>query len=299
MKHLLRIISLNEAPQIEINAKEYNELEIARKILSNAQDIEVKYDIMITNYIEFEKQVLNNTATIMVRSNVDYLSSFEIRQSLNICLVNLLTSARLYIDQINQNVNACMPNITEPKNKVDEFFAKEYDENKEYRFMEALRNYVQHRGLPVHLTQYCLRWTTTGKRGQLEYILELSSDLSHLKTDPKFKKSVLKELDEKIDLKSATRRYVESISSVHESVRILIANSVSAARKLIEETHVRYSSVYNKNLASLGACKQTDEGYLDFVPLLLDWDNIRLELQKRNKKLTNLSKRYVTGVTRT
>jgi hypothetical protein len=34
---------------------------------------------------------------------------------------------------------------------------------------------------------------------------------------------------------------------------------------------------------------------VETVPLLLDWDDIRLKLQRKNARLINLSKRYVSG----
>lgn len=299
MNYLLRIAVLDNVPEIEITAQEYTELEKARKILSNALAIEAKYDIMIANYLDFEKQILDNIAVLMVRNHTDYSSFFKIRQNLNIRLVNLLTSAKLYIDQLNQNVRECVPNVPDVENVVKEFFSKEYDENKEYRFMEALRNYVQHRGIPVHLTQYGQRWTSLEDNGFLEYNLELASQYSYLKEDSKFKREVLKELDEKVDLKAATRSYIESISNVHESARSVIAKSVTEARELIEDVHYRYAAIFTKSLVGLSAFKREDEGQVSVIPLLLDWDDMRVELQKQNKKLTNLRKRYVTGIIKT
>lgn len=296
MKYLLRITTFDKVPDIEITAVEYNELENARRILLSAQAIEVKYDIMISNYLEFEKQILHNTATTMVRNITDYSSLFEIRHSLNIRLVNLLTSVRMYVDQLNQDVSRCVSDVLCIKKRVNSLFSIEYDKNISYRFMEALRNYVQHRGLPVHWTQQGARWTSSEDDGLFEYNLELSSDLSYLKSDPKFKKKVLNAFKEKADLKTATRSYVESISNVHESARNIIFNSVSKARELIENTHLRFPIKYGNSMSSLCAVKQIDKGDQISIPLLLDWDNIRLELQKRNKKLTNLRKRYVTSI---
>lgn len=55
MKHFLHISTLENEPDIEISSEEFTDLEYAHKILSNAKDIEVKYDILIANYLEFEK----------------------------------------------------------------------------------------------------------------------------------------------------------------------------------------------------------------------------------------------------
>jgi hypothetical protein len=285
---------LDEVPEIEITPEEYAEFKKAHNVLSNALAIEEKYEIVITNYLDFEKQILNTTVDCMAREDLDYSDFFEVRQGLNIRLVNLLTAARLYADQLKQNVQECLPNVADAKESVKNFFSKEYDENKEYRFMEALRNHVQHRGLPVHWTQLDRRLTSL-EDGFLEYSIELATQRSYLEENGEFKKQVLAELDEKTDLKAATRSYVESIGNVHESVRSMIARSVVLARELIEDAHHRYAAVCSASLVDLSACKWSSDGQLSTTPLLLEWDNIRVKLQERNSKITNLRKRYVTG----
>jgi len=268
MKYLLRKAVLGKVPEIEITAEEYTELEKAHNILSNALAIEEKYEILITNYLDFEKQILDTSTDYMVREHLDYSDFFAVRLGLNIRLVNLLTAARLYVDQLNQNVRECVPNIDDAKEIVKNFFSKEYDGNKNYRFMEALRNYVQHRGIPVHWTQQGFRWTSLEEDSFLEYAMELASQRSYLEEDREFKKEVLAEFDEKIDLKEATRSYIESISNVHESARGLIAESVNFARELIENANRRYSFVYSESLVGFSAFKWSDDGQISAIPLL-------------------------------
>ena|SRR5687768_5108324 len=113
MKYLLRKVALDKAPEIEITAEEYAEFEKARNILSNALAIEEKYEIVIANYLAFEKRILNTTTGYMVREHLDYSDFFEVRLGLNICLVNLLTAARLYVDQLNQNIRECVPTASD------------------------------------------------------------------------------------------------------------------------------------------------------------------------------------------
>ena len=130
MKYLLSKAVLDKVPEIEITVEEYNEFQKARNILSNALAIEEKYEIVIANYLSFEKQILDTTADYMLREHLDYSGFFEIRLGLNICLVNLLTAAKLYVDQLNQNVRECIPNVADAEEIVKDFFSKEYDENR-------------------------------------------------------------------------------------------------------------------------------------------------------------------------
>ncbi|HWP92590.1 MAG TPA: hypothetical protein VNN20_10395 [Thermodesulfobacteriota bacterium] len=299
MRYLLRKAGLGNVPEIEISEFEYLEYKKAQNILSNALAIEEKYEIVIANYIDFEQEILEITTNHMVREHLDYSDFFKVRLGLNIRLVNLLTAVRLYIDQSNQNVTECLPNDSNAKGNVKKLFSKEYDENRDYRFMEALRNYVQHRGIPVHWTQLGGRWISLDDDRLLEYSMELASQRSYLEEDEKMKNSVLDEMDDKVDLKAATRSYIESISKVHDSARSMIAESTAYSRRLIEDAHRRYSEVYSGSLLGLRACIWDEHKQIASVPILLDWDDIRVDLQKRNRKLVNLSKRYVTGAIKT
>lgn len=299
MKYVLRIAAFGNFPEIEISESEYFELQKARNTLTNVLEMEEKYEIVISNYLDFEQEILNATSRYMIREHLDYSNFFEVRLSLNVKLVNLLTAVRLYIDQLNQNVTECLADNPNTKDDVKMLFSKEYDESKYYRFMEALRNYVQHRGLPVHWAQQGGHWTSLEEDGLLEYSMELASQRSYLEEDKKMKKSVLVEIDEKVDLKAATRSYIEAISRVHDSARSMIAESTVFSRKLIEDAHRRYLEEYSGSLVGLSACKLDCNKQIASIQLLLDWDDVRLSLQKRNRKLTNLSKRYTTGAIKT
>lgn len=299
MKYMLRKGVFGNIPEIEISEAEYFELQKARNILSNALAIEEKYEIVITNYLDFEKEILNTAANYMIRDHLDYSDFFTVRLNLNVKLVNLLTAVRLYVDQLNQDIAECFPDNPDMKDEVKRLFSKEYDANHCYRFMEALRNYVQHRGIPVHWTEQGFRWTSLEDDGLLEYSIELASQRDYLEEDCKMKRSVLSEMDEKVDLKLATRSYIESISRVHNSARNMIAEPTISSRKLIEDSLRRYSKEYSESIVGLSACKIDDHEEIASIPLLLDWDNIRINLQKRNRMLANLSKRYATGVIRT
>jgi len=297
MKYILRKDVLGSVPEIKITEADYAAYKGARDVLSNAFAIEEKYEILISNYLDFEKQIFDATADFMVRDYLDYSADFfRVRLGFNIRLLNVLSSTRVYVDQLEQHVRECLPERTADQTKafVNAFFATEFDKYHEYRFMDKLRNYVQHRGLPVHWASSGSGWTTLGADGLLEYSVELAPDRSRLLEDDAFKKTVLAELPEKLDLKAATRRYIESLSTVQTAARTLIRESVERSRQILEEAHSRYKEVY-KDCIGLSASEWDGEQRLEIFPLLLDWDDIRQNLQKRNRNLTNLTKRYVSS----
>jgi len=295
MSYVLRKTVLDAVPEVEIEPTEFVNLKAAREVLADAFAIEEKYEIVVANFLALERQLIEVAVTNTVRDTNSYGEFFEIRSALNIRLVNLLTATKLYLDQLPQHIADCIPNRADVANSVKRRCAEEYDGKFEYRFMEALRNHVQHRGIPIHSIQQSGHWTSFDEFGLMEFSVRIGSQKEVLESDGKFKKTVLAEMAPDVDLLAASRTYVESLSAIHQFVRDLISDSITAARALIELAHKRYSEVYDGNLIGLSALEVGEDRVLSSVPLLLDWDDVRLQLQKRNRQLVNLGKRYVTS----
>jgi hypothetical protein len=295
MRYLLRKAVINPVPEVEISAQDFSVLKAARGVLSNAFAIEEKYEIVISNFLELEKQLLDVAATNAVRDTNTYAEFFETRSLLNIRLVNLLTSTRLYLDQLPQHIEDCDLADTEAISLVKARCSEEYDKHFEFRFMEALRNYVQHRGIPVHFVRQGARWTSLEDDGLMEFSIHIAAQRSYLEEDEKFKKTILNEITGDVDLIAASRRYLESISAINEFVRKLLQEPTASARAAIETAHHRYSQVCSETLIGLCALEMENSQAIASIPLLLEWDDVRLQLQNRNRQLVNLSKRYVTS----
>lgn len=295
MTYILRKAVLDTVPEVEISREEFETLKSAREILADAFAIEEKYEIVVSNFLALEKQLLEVAVTNAVRDTLSYGEFFETRSALNMRLVNLLTATKLYLDQLPQHIADCVPNNADVADAVKRRCSEEYDKNFEYRFMEALRNHVQHRGIPIHSIRQDGHWTSFDESGHMEFSVYIAAQRDVLESDGKFKKAVLAEMTQDVNLLAATRKYVESLSSIHQFVRDLISVSIAAARALIEAAHTKYVKVFDGGLIGLSALEVGDEGVRLSVPLLLDWDDVRLQLQKRNRQLVNMAKRYVTS----
>jgi hypothetical protein len=295
MRYLVHMEVVHAVPEIEISADEFASLKAARLVLSNAFAIEEKYEIVISNFLDLEKRLLDIAATNTVRDTLSYAEFFETRSALNVRLVNLLTATRLYLDQLSQHICECVPNGSEAGELVKAKRSEEYDKYFEYRFMEALRNHVQHRGIPVHYIRQNGHWTSFEEDGLMEFSVYIAAQRAFLEEDEKFKKTILNEASDDVDLVATSRRYIESLSAINELVRNLIADYVNSARGAIEATHRNYARVYSGNLMGLSAFEMGDDQVVSSVPLLLDWDDVRIQLQQRNKQLVNLARRYVTS----
>lgn len=295
MRYLLILEVAGKTPEIDISVERYDQLKKAKHILTNCLLIEEKYEMLVLSFLEWENTILGSSLSNMVRTYSGYEDFFEPKLQLNLKLVSLLTTARLYVDNIHCHVREIVPDI-KPDSLVKSFFKRECDDNAEYRFMEKFRNFVQHRGIPVHWLSYNSKWTDLGEEKRLEYTIELAAEKSILADDDKFNKKVLTEIPNRVDLKAYVRSYLESLSNVQQSIRELIEKMVGEARSLVEDAHAEYREVCDKDsLVGLGACIYDGNRKTESVPLFLEWDDIRIKLQRKNHKLINLRKRYVSS----
>jgi hypothetical protein len=131
----------------------------------------------------------------------------------------------------------------------------------------------------------------------MEFLTNIYALKEVLEANGEFKASVLNEMPKDVDLKAAVRRYVESLSHIHAWVRGYIDQRVSDARRAIEAAHATYQATGAENVLGLEAIALADDGitHKTSVPLLLEWDDIRMRMIKRNAKLVNLSKRYASS----
>ncbi len=294
-EYIFIIRAFGQFSELEIDQERFEQLKTSRQILFHAFAIEEKYEIIIRNFLELEREATNVSISEMVRNHIEYKDFFDVRLALNIRLVNLLTAVRLYTDQLSSHICSRMQSDENAKTDIKELFSKEYKACFEYRFIEALRNHVQHRGLPVHLVSTKLKWTDLDD-GLLEYSLCFSTQKKHLLLDDGFKNQVLNEMPDAVNLRVATRIYIEAISRIHKQVRDKIEKNVDSARHVLDKAISDYTVICTeKPTCPLQAYKHQGKEKIDEFPILTKWDDVRRELVKRNKELVNLRKRYVSS----
>jgi len=297
MQYFLTFALDTDYPTLPIDSQRFSRLKASRSILAEALEVEEEYEMMISNYIDLEKESLNASISYMVRTPRMYAEFFDARLALNRRLMNLLTSVRLYNDRLTDHCCSCLPGNTGIEERVESLRSAEYETNFDYRFMEALRNYIQHYGTAVHHVTFGASLIPPRINGLVQISSTFSADKKVLASDPHFKKKkqVLDGMPDKVDLISSSRGYIEALSSIHSNVRQMVSKSVNEARSLIQTAIDDYRAVYKKDLVALGAYAFDEKMKTDEILLFLSWDDIRLHLQNRNKQLINLKKSYVTG----
>jgi hypothetical protein len=278
-------------PPLEISESEFIGLQHARKVLNAAFSFEENYDLLIGNYLEIENSALGLTASIMARRLHGYEEMFELTAEVNRRAVNFLSTARLFVDQILQRISDCDGD----REAVRHLLRQEYAEAFEYRFMEALRNHVQHSGSAVHGLSFGGDWAPPGTRDRRVFVLSASSHKRYLELDPKFKKTVLQECPDQVDFMQAMRRYLSALSNIHDFARSSTKESVEKARKTFEDAISRYQSFSNESSLGLTAYGSRPTGKMDQVLVFLKWDDVRIKLSKRNHKLRYLDRTIISN----
>jgi len=300
MKYLLAKRTLGSSVTVKITEQEYKKIKTAKNNLLEILYIEEKFDIFIDNYLEFEMDLLNYAARHMVRGIKTHAGLQIGLNQINRRIINLLSTGRLYLDQSIHNLS----NISSKSNTIEEIKkekTKQYEQYLGYRVMDALRNYVQHRGYPIQSLTYENKFIGKNPNERLLFSITPYIQIQELEKDNKFKKEVLKEiklLGENIDLKLLVREYVEALWNIHAKVRELLKSDILNWEQLFQSTIYKFKSKNSKigSIVGLSAVKQNENGtYKDSIEIVKYIIEYRQELQRKNSTFVNLSKRYVTN----
>lgn len=236
---------------VEISESDFDTVVSSKGTCLFALDLEEKFALVLENYFEFESELLSLAEKSRIWRNRDHSMAMAERLLLERRLVNLLTACRLYLDQTDHEFSAHFGKISAELDAVKKFKNDLYDEYFGYRFMETLRNYVQHAGLPIHIIRY-----DSGIVGELSekfchYSISLRTKIGVLGESRIIKKTVMKELQslgQDVDLRPFVRQYVSCFVELHTEIRGMIKSEFLTERVRFQDAVKRYSEHEGKRL---------------------------------------------------
>jgi hypothetical protein len=285
---------------LPISEKEYGEIAEAKAGLLEVLFVEEKFDLVVENYLELELCFLDSTTKHMVLGNWDY-QGFQVQRNLfNRRLVNLLSACRSYVDYSKKHIQLILPKEKNAVERIKAAFKKHYDSCLGYRTMDALRNFSQHRGFPIHAASYNAEWDRKDEESQSIYGLSVYTKTSYLREDGEFKKSVLEELEKlggRVNLKPLIRDYVAAMGDVHAGLREMTKQSVETWDHVVKEATDRFKTAFPDENSSEGliAVLREENEFKRPIPVFNDLSEYRRMLQRKNRNLAMLGKRYVSG----
>lgn len=299
MVYNLQIWALGHGPGLEISQSEYDAVVAAMHRVYLARDIEEKHDILLENFFEYERDLLSLALQYSLFPSLDDDRIAIERQLVNRRVTNLLSSARMYADQMHHSLSQLGASSSVPNAAA--LFSTEYDSSLAYRIAEALRNFSQHRALPVHIMGWPSSWEemdSESRRLRFSVVPELS--LEELEIEGEFKAAVLDELRKsgktRFKLTPILRSYVESLARVHEQVRKAISDEIENDHQVILENLERARAEFGGSLVGLVVSKGPDPSHPDEHHYVNEqsWVRRKLLLEK-NSSFQKLSRRFVSA----
>ena len=300
MMYVLRRWALNAQPEIKIDFTRYTALKRAIEVQRAALDVEQKFDLVIANYEEFEREILSVTLGHMVRHASKWGQMSDARLLLNRRIVNLLSTCRLYVDQVQHSAQSpCFSGCT--LEQVKALFSKQYEMSLGYRVMEALRNHIQHRSLAISRISYPSKMEKKdGDNPLWSYKLSLGLDLDALREDETFKQPILEELASLSEIQNDiilfVRQHVEGIAGAHSSLRELITENIRVADSTVVRALADWKAAGHEESGLAALHLRSDSRVEEHVFITSNFKNKREELLAENQTHMNLSRRFVTNV---
>lgn len=225
----------------EINACQYATLSEALTTVVSAMEIEDLFQVFAQSFLRFEKDLLDvafdYTHANMQGVNEDVFFD-SIRQRFNVNIITILTAYQSYDHQCNRILKR---SINPPE--AQEFNSKAsndiFDTHLSYRICASLRNYAQHRALP--LGGFSIGGNDNFDRDNLGNLRKAASgfnvspwlSVSKLANSSQCKSVLRRELEglgyEKIDMKWLIRSFVGAMYQRHAALRAFLKPKIMAA----------------------------------------------------------------------
>ena len=168
---------------------------------------------------------------------------------------------------------------------------EQYDAKLGYRAVEAMRNFVQHRGLIVSSLSLTASVNKADADRVVKRTITPSLSVSRIKKMGKFKASILEELEslsETMDLKPLIREAMEGYASVHAFARELSAKHIAPWEQSISATRKAYTDKFGEGEFVLSVSEVDDAGKTQASVVIFD-DFVKRRKSLEEKNRTDIS----------
>lgn len=179
-------------------------------------EFECRFANIIDNYLSFEVELYRVSLLELAGRNKETEDSWLFLRHANRWVANILTSCREYFDASSKTIDSCFDN---PQYSFDDLRSLQYDGVLSFRFMEFLRNYVQHKGFAVLNATFAR--SNSDYEGIRRQSVSFNVQKSYLASSDKYKKveADLETFEENFSILPHLREYIDSISAIHADAR--------------------------------------------------------------------------------
>lgn len=296
--------TLDSPGLIEISEEEFRLIESSQENLFEVLYLEEKLDLVTENYYEYEVELLSLGCRLMIFRDDDYFSMSDDRNLLCRRVSNLLSACRMYIDQSKHHIKNIYGDKSTFYKQIIDLQGAQYDQRLGYRVMEELRNYVQHRGIPIHNVMFTRQMIEGDPSSHVLFQIVPKLQISVLKNDEKFKRRIIEELSSQnkdiVDLRPYIRDYIEGIVFVHERLREILQPDILLWEKTIDDVIEKFTLHFEAtSIIGLAIVTIDEDGkWIRTKPIFKDFIDKRRSFEKKNRVFINLNKRFASNIIR-
>lgn len=281
---------------VQISEVEFERIRTARESLFTVLSIEEKLEYVIENFRELELECLDIALDEITRWTSDWSRGIGNVHRVSRRIANFVATCRMYFDQVSQHVRELFGRDSNEVALLKKSRSEAYDSALSYRFLEALRNYVQHCDLAIHgLKMHTKRVDENATSSSVIHFVVPQVTLASI--DRKhFKSSVLDEMIEAngatIDLRQPLREYIDAVGRIHLIVRGMYQTRVDVWESEMTVAIRRFrESSSDKDASFVYVVTATEDDNSIFDAFLVR----RKELVAKNKQPIYFARRFVTG----
>lgn len=222
-------------PILEIDEATGSAASGAKKVIIAMLTAEEKYDAVIENFVEFERDLLDITLEYQMFGGrtEDWFNTA--RNQIDRRFFNLLSACRSYIEFGTH----CSNEIASNKAALKEERSRHFDQSLAYELMEGLRNEITYAGHAAHIVTFS---SSREDIGDDDFVLNYATPTFELLTErlqenhklPKKLLIKLRDQGDRISFLPLLREYIRRLSEIHDFLRSLCRADVTRARNLFE-----------------------------------------------------------------
>jgi len=279
---------------VDIGADEFRAIEEAKAKLTTILGIEEKFALLVENYTEYERTLLDLSLKNMINQEWHWGGFMDDTLLANRRIANLLTGATLYLYQVPKDLSALLGRKSESDKAFKDTWQAEEARSLEFRVMRELRNHIQHRDLAIGSLSYPGSHTKDGKSG-VRFGIEIALDVDGICKDRRIE--ITKDdirADAAKDVTAVLRKSMDSISRIHEWVRQRTEELAECSLKRIDET-LRVAEAKIGHLRGLAAVEYEDDETREVIYVFEELPNRVKQMRMRYGNLKLCSGWYVSS----
>lgn len=278
----------------DIDETKFNALRSAKSAIVEAMSAEEKFDVLMENYVELETSIFGIAMDYLAFTRTSPFG--PIRRLASRRLMNFLSSSRLYRDSIIGNVRR----IT--RQPSDEALLRSLIDDSsslpiEYRIMEAVRNFAQHRDLIVSGFSLTSDWEGgkgPGTRAAYTALPSINTEpIAQARGTPNEVASALLARGPSVHIMPLMRKSLEHYGAIHQAFRNAIKVRIEESSGLIKTEIADCSASGGKSARFLIARSEVNGQPAGTFQLFCELLSDLSAIQAKNLSQANISRRYV------